>query len=143
MPKRILAFDFGLRRIGVAVGNTLTRTSQGIKTLNAIEGRPDIKQLTALINEWRPDLLVVGLPLNLDNSESETSSAARAFGEWLGELSNKPIEYIDERLSTLEAESLLQEATPTGKKFQHKRKKVRDQLAAELILATYFEDNRG
>ena len=143
MPKRLLAFDFGLRRIGVAVGNTLTRTSQGIKTLNATDGRPDNKELLALINEWRPDLLIVGLPLNLDNSESETSTEARRFGQWLTEVTKRQVEFVDERLSTLEAESLLQEATPAGKKYQHKRKKIRDQLAAELILATYFEDNRA
>ena len=127
----------------MAVGNTLTRTSQGIKTLKAVDGRPDENELMALVGEWKPDLLVIGLPLNLDTTESETSSQARMFGQWLSEVTEKNIEFVDERLSTLEAESLLQEATPAGKKFQHKRKKVRDQLAAELILATYFEDNRA
>ena len=76
----ILAFDYGTRRIGVAVGNELLRSARELTPLTARDGIPDWNVVSRLLNEWQPDLLVVGLPLNMDGSESDMSTRARKFG---------------------------------------------------------------
>ena len=93
----VLAFDFGLKHLGVAVGQTVTRTASPLTTLRARQGIPDWQELTRLVDEWSPQLLVVGLPLNMDGTESEMAGRARAFAAKLGSRSNLPV-VMDEDL---------------------------------------------
>ncbi len=96
----VLAFDFGLRHIGVAVGQSITRTANPLKTLEARNGRPDWNEIEEMIHQWQPVSLLVGLPLNMDDSESEMSGRARQFGAALARRSEREVQMVDERLSS-------------------------------------------
>ena len=96
----VLAFDFGLKHIGVATGQTITRTATGLTTLAARDGKPDWMAVRKLVSEWRPIRLIVGLPLNMDDSESEMSERARAFAARLGKETGLQVELADERLTS-------------------------------------------
>ena len=98
-----LAFDFGLKNIGVAVAERRHGTATAITTLRAREGVPVWDRLDALVRDWQPEGFVVGLPLNMDDSESDMSVAARRFGARLGHRYGIGVEFVDERLSTFEA----------------------------------------
>ena len=98
-----LAFDFGLKYIGVAVAERRHGTATAITTLRAREGVPVWDRLDALVRDWEPEGFVVGLPLNMDDSESDMSVAARRFGARLGHRYGIGVEFVDERLSTFEA----------------------------------------
>ncbi|MEN8169959.1 MAG: Holliday junction resolvase RuvX [Pseudomonadota bacterium] len=134
--RTLLGFDFGTKRIGVAVGQELTHTATALVTLNSHDGGPDWASITRLINEWQPDAMVVGLPLNLDGSESESSRLARRFGNRLAGRYNLPVFTADERLSSNEAETMLAEQG-------HFEKADIDKLAAQLILQSWLEANNG
>ncbi len=142
---RVIGFDFGLKRIGVAAGNTRTGTSQGLVCVRAKGGTPHWPEVERLIEEWLPSTLVVGLPLHLDGGESAMAARARAFGEGARRRFARfglEVVFVDERLTTVGADALLVQATAAGKSLQRKRRKYRDSLAAELIVRTYLEDNR-
>ena len=83
MPQTVIAFDYGLRQIGVAHGQTLTCSAEGISIIKASDGVPNWDQVEKLLQEWRPNLLLVGLPINMDGSESELSRLARKFARRL------------------------------------------------------------
>ena len=106
MVNVVLAFDFGLKHIGVAVGQTITSSASPLTTVSAREGRPDWRQISELIEQWRPDLLIVGLPLNMDDSESEMSEKARKFASRLHAEASLEVILVDERLSSFEARQL-------------------------------------
>ncbi|MGO1430698.1 MAG: Holliday junction resolvase RuvX, partial [Halomonas sp.] len=110
----ILAFDYGTRRIGVAVGNELLHSARELTPLTARDGIPDWKVVSQLLTEWQPDLLVVGLPLNMDGSESAMSIRARKFGNRLHGRYGKPCEMVDERGTTREAKLIAREAGHKG-----------------------------
>ncbi|MFU8836720.1 MAG: Holliday junction resolvase RuvX [Thiohalomonadaceae bacterium] len=130
-PRLLLGFDFGSKRIGVAVGQELTGTARELLTLNNRDGAPDWAAISRLLAEWQPDALVVGLPLNLDGSDHEVSRMARRFGNRLRGRYNLPVFHIDERLSSSEAEALL-----SGQgRFD---KADVDKLAARLILESWL-----
>lgn len=96
----VLAFDFGLKHIGIAVGQTITCTATPLDTLPAKNGKPHWPSVEALVSEWRPFRLVVGLPLNMDDTESEMSERARAFGRKLETQTGIVVVYADERLTS-------------------------------------------
>lgn len=98
-----LAFDYGTRKIGVAVGQSVTGTATALPVLPARDGVPDWAAVEKLIGEWQPRVLVVGLPLNMDGSESELSRRARKFANRLRGRFSIAVEMIDERLSTRSA----------------------------------------
>ena len=98
-----LVFDFGLKHIGVAVAEPRVRLAHGLATVPARDGAPRWPALDAMIGEWRPALLVVGEPLNMDGSPSEMSARAHGFGDRLADRYALPVTYADERLSTFEA----------------------------------------
>ena len=131
-----MAFDFGLRQIGVATGNCLLGTTQPLPILTAKDGVPDWHILGGLVDEWGPDILVVGDPLNMDGSDSELSSRARKFARRLHGRLGLPVDMTDERLSSFEAKSNLREQ---GHRGDFKQQPV-DSYAAELILRTWLAD---
>jgi putative Holliday junction resolvase len=134
-----MAFDFGLRQIGVAVGNCLLGTSQPLPILRAREGVPDWQVVDGLIDEWRPDLLVVGDPLNMDDSVGELCERARKFGRRLHGRLGLPVTMTDERLSSFEAK---QNSRARGHRGNFKEQPI-DSYAAELILQTWLAENSG
>lgn len=135
----VLAFDFGTRRIGVSVGNELLRSARELKPFAARDGIPDWDVISALVKEWQPDLFVVGLPLNMDGSESEMSTRARKFGKRLYGRYGKPCEMFDERGTTREARTIAREQGHGG----NYRKESIDGIAAVLILEGWFAQQEG
>jgi putative holliday junction resolvase len=99
----ILAFDFGLRHIGVAAGQTVTGTASPLTTLRAREGKPRWPEVVQLVRDWNPCRLLVGLPLNMDDTESTMSEQARRFAAELERRTGVAAELVDERLTTREA----------------------------------------
>lgn len=103
-PLSYLAFDFGLRRVGVACGNSLLGQATALKTI-AVEGDARFVQIKRLIDEWAPDALVVGVPFHPDGAEHEVTMRARRFGRQLEGRFGLPVHEVDERYSSVEAES--------------------------------------
>ncbi|MFY0991678.1 Holliday junction resolvase RuvX [Halomonas sp. C05BenzN] len=135
----ILAFDFGTRRIGVAVGNEMIRSARQLDPLPARDGIPDWDLVSRLVEEWRPELFVVGLPLEVDGSEAEMCVRARKFGKRLFGRYGVPCEMVDERGSTREAKAIAREAGHRG----NYRDEGVDGLAAVLILESWFARREG
>lgn len=135
--QRAMAFDYGTKQIGVAVGQTLTRRAEPVAVLRARDGVPDWNDIARLISEWKPDTLVVGLPLNMDGSSSEMSGRAEKFSRRLHGRFNLPVHCIDERLSTFEAKQSLRDSGRTPASY---RDNPVDSLAAALLLETWLND---
>lgn len=100
-----LAFDFGIRRIGVASGNALTRTATPLRTLEAASGRPPLEAIAALVDEWDPDALVVGVPHHPDGSAHDNTRRAQRFARQLHARFRLPVHEVDERYTTTEAQA--------------------------------------
>src|SRR3972149_3465213 len=122
--------------MGVAVGSSHSRLAEPVTTLRGSAKNPDWVRISRLLEEWRPDALVVGLPLNMDGSANPMTRAARAFGEQLKERYNLPVHMVDERLSTRAAVDTLLEA---GVPLKRHRRTV-DRLAAQTILQAYLNE---
>lgn len=131
----MLAFDFGEKRIGVAVGDFETRLAHPLTTLDAADNRSRFAAIEALIGEWAPVRLVVGLPAHADGTEHEMSRLARRFALRLHGRFGVPAELVDERLTSVAAESALREIGTRSRSG----KAAIDALAAQEILRTYFE----
>ena len=128
---QILAFDFGTQHIGVAVGQTVTKTSSPLIILNvAREGKEIWKTISSLIDEWKPDQLLVGKPLNMDGTPSEMMKKIDPFFNKLQKISNIPCELVDERLTSFEAKQLMRTDTK-GDRI--------DDLAAKIFLDQWIE----
>jgi len=136
-PDTVLAFDFGLRQIGAAIGNCLLGTTQPLPIFRAKDGIPDWSAIEALIAEWAPDLLVVGDPLNMDGSDSELCARARKFARRLHGRTGRPVVMCDERLSSFEAK---QNSREQGHRGDFREQPI-DSYAAELILQTWLHEN--
>lgn len=134
----MVGFDFGTQKIGVACGQSLTGSGSPLTALLCPHQQIPWPAIEALLKEWAPDTLVVGLPLNMDDSESELSRRARRFARQLGGRFNIPAVMTDERLSTREAREQLSQQT-TGKAKRGPDLRV-DSLAAALIVETYFRE---
>ena len=134
--RRVMAFDYGLRRIGVAVGQELLATAQPLQMLPARDGIPDWAVIARLLAEWQPQLLVVGLPLNMDGSESDMCARARKFANRLNGRFNLPVTLMDERLTSYEAKG---EVLAQGGSRDFGRHGV-DDRAAVLILESWFAE---
>lgn len=130
----ILAFDFGERRIGVAVGEMQLGVAHPLDTIDAEANQARFSRIEALVNEWQPVLLLVGLPLALDGSEHAMTALARRFAQRLQGRYGIETRMVDERLTSVEAE---QQARDIGLDVRKSRPKI-DQLAAKLILESYF-----
>jgi putative Holliday junction resolvase len=130
----VLAFDFGEKRIGVAVGDVATGIAHPLTTINAPDNRARFAAIAALIAEWRPAELIVGVPAHADGAEHELGRLARRFAQRLAGRFGLPAGLIDERLTSRAAETKLREQGVRGKKL----KAALDSVAAQEILQSYF-----
>jgi putative holliday junction resolvase len=134
----VLAFDFGTRRIGVAMGNTLLRQAHPLTTIDAERAAVRFAAIAELITQWQPALLVVGLPTHADGTEHAMTARARRFARQLQGRFRLPVELVDERWTTEVADYELRDAgTPA-----RQRKEVRDRVAAQIILQSWLEERR-
>lgn len=129
-----IAFDYGLMNIGTAYGQNLTGQGKELPTLKAKDGIPNWSEVEALLHEWRPNVVIVGLPLNMDDSESELSTRARKFARRLQGRFGYEVTLMDERLSTFHAK---EEAKDRGHKGDYKNNPI-DSIAARLILESWL-----
>ncbi|XXQ68895.1 Holliday junction resolvase RuvX [Neisseriaceae bacterium B1] len=130
-----LAFDFGETRIGVAQGDCSLGIATPLITISGSSNDEKFAKIAALIQEWQPERLVVGLPTHLDGTEHELTQLARKFGHRLNGRFKLPIYFVDERLSSVLAEELLKQAGIKGRK----QKPMLDQVAAQAILQSFFD----
>lgn len=127
----VLAFDFGLKRTGVALGNTLTGGARALETIETERNDKRFERVAALVEEWRPDLLVVGLPLDPDGAETPIGVRARRFGQQLNGRFGLPVKFVDERFSSAVAAS----AVRPGRE----NKAALDAAAAAVILQAWLD----
>ncbi len=137
--RRLLAFDFGTRRIGVASGQELLGAGRPLTMIPARDGIPDWNHIEKLLAEAKPQLVLVGLPLNMDGTENDMCARARKFGKRLHGRYHVPVEMVDERLTSFEAKG---EVMAAGGSRDFGRHGV-DDLAAVLILETWCREQAG
>lgn len=137
----ILAFDYGLKRIGVATGETLTGQAHPLTTLDNRNPTQTLQAIKNLLNEWQPVALVVGRPCHMDGKAHEMTRAAEKFADTLRSLSPCPIFFADERLTSLDAERRLKESGCSFHKKGLAIKPLIDTVAAQLILQTWLAQN--
>jgi putative Holliday junction resolvase len=135
-PRTILAFDFGLRRIGVAVGQDVTGSASPLGVVNNRDTGVDLDGIAALITEWRPTLLVVGMPAHADGSPSDIQEQVDAFISEL-EPFGLPIDTVDERHTSVEAERVLKNARAAGTRGRISKEMI-DSAAAVFIAERYL-----
>ena len=137
MPKKVvngylLGFDFGLRRIGVAVGQTITQTASPETIVQSRDGVPDWEHITKIFEQWKPAAIVVGLPMHLDGTEQPLTQSARKFGQRLSGRYHCEVFFIEEQLSSIEAEQRMSQSK--AKNTQHI-----DDHAAQILLQNWLE----
>lgn len=137
MTKTLLAFDYGTKNIGAACGQTISRSANTLPPLKAKDGMPEWSTIEKLLAEWKPDLVLVGLPINMDESESELAVRARKFANRLHGRFGVKVELIDERLTSFAAKG---EVMERGGSRDYKNNPV-DSIAARLIMESWFERN--
>jgi len=128
---QILAFDFGTKKIGVAVGQTSTFTSSPLQVISSKDNKVNWNEIIILLDEWKPELIIVGKPLNMDGTDSEIMKAVDKFFLKLKETYDAKYEYIDERLTTFEARQILED-----------RNSLVDASAAKILIDNWFEQNK-
>lgn len=135
-----LGFDYGLKRIGMAVGDDLTRLARPLPVI--ANGRePDWVAIGKVLKEWRPDAVIVGLPVNMDGADQPITTPARHFAQELGNRYSLPVFMVDERLSSRAADDEIRSARADGRKSKKVQKGERDGVAARLILEQYLAGN--
>ena len=137
---RIMGLDVGSKTVGVAISDPLGFTAQGLEIIQINEDQEEFgfERLGELVAEYKVDKFVIGLPKNMNNTSGPRVEASRAYGDKVTELFGLPVEYQDERLTTVAAERMLIEQADVSR---NKRKKVIDKLAAQLILQNYLDRN--
>lgn len=136
-----LGFDFGLRRIGVAVGESITGSARPLETLAARDGQPDWSRIEALLRTWRPVALIVGIPRRLDGTASDMTPPAERFARRLHGRFGLPVHTVEEQLSSYAAEQALTERGRGGGRLERQKEEI-DRLAAAIILETWFGERR-
>ena len=129
---QIIAFDFGEKKIGVAVGQTSTNTSSPLQIIFNKDNKTNWISISSLLDEWKPDLILLGKPLNMDGSESEIMKKVDKFYKELKSIYDADIEFVDERLTTFEAREILKD---------EKHDNV-DAHAAKILIDNWFDINR-
>ncbi|MCY7221694.1 Holliday junction resolvase RuvX [Streptococcus cristatus] len=137
---RIMGLDVGSKTVGVAISDPLGFTAQGLEIIQIDEEKEQFgfERLTELVEQYKVDKFVLGLPKNMNNTSGPRVEASQAYGEKIAQLFQIPVEYQDERLTTVAAERMLIEQADVSRS---KRKKVIDKLAAQLILQNYLDRN--
>lgn len=137
---RAMGLDVGSKTVGVAISDPLGFTAQGLEIIAINEGKDELglERLRELVEAYEVELFVVGLPKNMNNTEGPRAEASKAYGQKLEALFGLRVIYQDERLTTVEAERMLVETADISR---HKRKKVIDKLAAQLILQNYLDQH--
>lgn len=135
---RIMGLDVGSKTVGIAVSDPFGWTAQGVEIIRINEEAEEFgfERLTELVKEYKVTQFVVGLPKNMNNTIGPRAEASMAYGDKIKELFNLPVEYQDERLTTVQAERMLVEQADTSRA---KRKKVIDKVAAVMILQNYLD----
>ncbi len=131
----LLAFDYGEKHIGVAVGQTLTGTANPLESIRVSNAKPDWTAISRIVDTWQPGALVVGLPLNMDGSEQRVTRRARRFGNQLLGRYELPVHLVDERLSTREARDRLASEGRAGADDHP--------VAAQIILESWLNDRKS
>lgn len=142
-PGTVLAFDFGLQRIGVAVGEPEVGTAHPLPALVALTQPGRMTAIERLVKEWKPLLLVVGRPLGEDGAPREMTRRAERFARQLNGRFRLPVKLVDERYSSVEVESRVREAYGARKAVKLARGKALDSQAAQLVLEQYFNDKQA
>ena len=132
-----MGFDFGTRRIGIAIGQRLTDSANALEPIKAKDGVPDWDALERMINEWRPDAFVTGLPLNMDGTQSEMAKRAEKFSKQFEGRFGRAVTLVDERLSSREAKNNALAAGHSGDFISEPI----DHRAAAIILSTWLNDH--
>ncbi len=125
---QIIAFDYGEKKIGVAVGQTSTNTSSPLKVIFNNHGKVNWDEINSLLHEWNPDLIIVGKPLNMDDTESEAMKKVDKFYNNLMKIYKARYEYVDERLTTFEAKEILKD----------NKVELVDANAAKILIDNWF-----
>ena len=131
----LLAFDYGEKHIGVAVGQTLTGTANPLETIRVTSTSPDWNAISRIVKTWQPNALVVGLPLNMDGTEQKVSRRARRFGNQLQGRYQLPVHLVDERLTTREARDRLASEGRAGSDDHP--------IAAQIILESWLNEQKS
>ena len=134
----VLAFDFGEKRIGVAVGETMLKSAHALTTIETEVNDTRFAEIAKLLTEWQPKLLIVGLPTYLDGTAHLLTQLAKKFAQRLEGRFNIPIMMMDERLSSVEASQQLSSAGINARE----QKAIIDAVAAQVILQSYFDDSQ-
>ena len=129
---QIIAFDYGEKKIGVAVGQTSTNTSSPLKVIFNNHGKVNWDEINSLLNEWNPDLIIVGKPLNMDGTESEVMKKVDKFYNNLMKIYKARYEYVDERLTSFEAKEILKD----------NKAELVDANAAKILIDNWFNINK-
>lgn len=137
-PETIIAFDFGVRRIGVAVGQQVTNSANPLETVTNGADGPDWQRIEQLVREWRPQRLIVGMPLHADGSPSDIGRLASAFADAL-ERFELPVERVDERYSSVEAQAMLKAQREQGLRGRIDKATI-DSAAATLIAERWLKN---
>jgi len=133
--KTLLGFDFGMKHIGVAVGQTITQTATPLTSLKATDGIPQWEEIGKLISTWGAQALVIGIPLNMDGTSQPITAAAKKFGNRLNARFKLPVHHVDERLTTAEAKQVLFDTAG----YRALDKASIDSFAAKLILESWLQ----
>jgi putative Holliday junction resolvase len=134
----VIGFDFGLKRIGLATGQTITGTASPLVTLQAVNQQPDWKSIETQIRQWKPDALIVGIPYLPGGGESDITRATRNFSRKLEQRFNLPVFTIDESLSSYEAEEQLRQDIKISKHNKHEI----DKMAAAIIVQSWLDSQQ-
>ncbi len=134
----VLAFDFGLKRIGVAAGNVITATAEPVRTLAATGGEPDWAEVAACFADWSPGVVVVGVPYNMDGSAGGLTTRALQFADEIRQRFGAKVATVDERLSSREAEATLRERRRSGGLGRRIRREDVDSEAACVLLRQWL-----
>ena len=129
---QIVAFDFGTKKIGVAVGQTATYTSSPLQVVLNKDDKVNWNEISTLLNEWKPELIIIGKPLNMDGTDSEIMKQVERVYQKLKKIYDTNYEYIDERLTTFEARQILEDTNIN----------TVDANAAKILIDNWFEMNK-
>jgi putative Holliday junction resolvase len=137
-PRTLIAFDFGLKRIGVATGDTITSTAAPRPAISMFESGPDWTAIEREVKALQPQLLVVGVPYNADGSPGKLTASARGFAAALEHRFGLPVKHVDERFSSLEASEVLKRGRASGERRRRVQREHIDSAAAAVILERWL-----